>query len=438
MVSKTPKPRKKKKDEPTNKEIMLENPDIRRWYENTARGSSATADVYVRRLWAVCNRLNIKAHDFVDMDKDARYDLILDFVGGEEKRGMSGSYIASSLKAIRSWLAHKGIKIERKIKVKGAERTPTLKDERVPTQKELHKIFLSGSPRDRVCCVIMAHSGVRPEVLGNYEGNDGLRVRDFPEMRIEGEEIIFDAMPTMIRVREELSKTGKEYFSFLSTQGCEYLKEYLESRLRAGETFTIDTDVITPKSFDKSFIRSINIGDIIRKSIRGAGFSWRPYVLRAYCDTQLLLAESKGKITHAYRQFFMGHVGDMEARYTTNKGRLTEEMIEDMREAYKNSEGFLQTIIIEDEDKEDADTTFKRRLLRMGGKSDEEIVEMDLEEITDEYLMDVLQQKVVGTLTGNGGSQKVISVDEVEKYIGEGWEYVSTLPGGKAIVKFPN
>ena len=416
---------------------MLENPDIARWFDNTARGSMATADVYIRRLWAICNRLNIKAHDFVDMDKDARYDLILDFVGGEEKRGMSGSYIASSLKAIRSWLAHKGIKIERKIKVKGAERTHTLKDERVPTQKELHKIFLSGSPRDRTCCVIMAHSGVRPEVLGNYEGDDGLCVRDFPEMRIEGKEIIFDAMPTMIRVREELSKTGKQYFTFLSTQGCDYLKEYLESRLRAGAKFTNDTDVITPKSVDKSHIRSINIGDIIRKCIRRAGFTWRPYVLRGYFDTQLLLAESKGKITHSYRQFFMGHVGDMEARYTTNKGRLTEEMIEDMREAYKNSEGFLQTIIIEDEDKEDIKLTIRREWLRMSGVDEEEIEVIDLETLTNEEMRDLIRKKNAGMVTGNGGSQKVVPLPEVKDYIGKGWEYVNSLPGDEAIVKYP-
>jgi len=30
---------------------------------------------------------------------------------------------------------------------------------------------------------------------------------------------------------------------------------------------------------------------------------------RAYFDTQLLIAESQGKITHAYRQSFMGHNG---------------------------------------------------------------------------------------------------------------------------------
>ena len=44
-----------------------------------------------------------------------------------------------------------------------------------------------------------------------------------------------------------------------------------------------------------------------------------------------------------YRQYFMGHKGDMEARYTTNKGKLTEQMTEDMRRAFEQSQAFLST-----------------------------------------------------------------------------------------------
>ncbi|MBS7626977.1 hypothetical protein KEJ51_08120 [Candidatus Bathyarchaeota archaeon] len=53
-----------------------------------------------------------------------------------------------------------------------------------------------------------------------------------------------------------------------------------------------------------------------------AGFSWRPYVLRAYFDTNMIIAVSKGKISHLYLQFMMGHKGDIEAMYSTNKGVL--------------------------------------------------------------------------------------------------------------------
>ena len=41
------------------------------------------------------------------------------------------------LKAIKSWLQFNGIETRRKIKIKGATNTPSLKEERVPTKEEL-------------------------------------------------------------------------------------------------------------------------------------------------------------------------------------------------------------------------------------------------------------------------------------------------------------
>ena len=43
-----------------------------------------------------------------------------------------------------------GKDIHRRIKIKGAEDAPTLKDERVPTKEELKGIFLSGDKKARV------------------------------------------------------------------------------------------------------------------------------------------------------------------------------------------------------------------------------------------------------------------------------------------------
>ena len=81
----------------------------------------------------------------------------------------------------------------------------------------------------------------------------------------------------------------------------------------------------------------------IKEAISRAGFSWRPYVLRAYFDTNMIIAESRGKISHPYLQFMMGHKGDIEARYSTNKGRLPPDMIEDMRRCYSECQPFLTT-----------------------------------------------------------------------------------------------
>ena len=417
--------------------FLLEDVDVRRWYRNVARGSQVTADVYLRRLGAFCSHFGLTPKRLVSLDRDEIYNLLLDYVSDLEESGRAGSYIESALKAVKSWLAHNDLEVKRKIKIRGVRDTPTLRDERTPTPEELRRIFLSGDKKARTACVLMAHSGLRPVTLGNYRGTDGLRVRDFPEMRIEEDTVEFERIPTMVVVRPELSKGGHQYFTFLSEEGCGYLKDYLEERMRKGEKLTADSPIIRPKVAKKPFIRSVNIGDMIREAIRRAGFGWRPYVLRAYFDTQLMLAESKGLVLRDYRQFWMGHKGDIENRYTTNKCRLPESVIEDMREAYKRSQEYIQTTKPET-GRERLIEEFRRQLLVVAGFSQDEIDRIDVTGLTDEEFQDLVRKRLLGRRDEDCGTQKVVSLDELEEYLEDGWEYVATLPNKKVIVKLQN
>jgi hypothetical protein len=323
--------------------VLFNDKNLKRWYDNVSRGSQVTADVYLRRLGHLCNDLEKTPQELARMKEDQLYELLLDMVSGMEKEGRSGSYILSQLKAVKSWLLHNRIAVTGRIRIKGVQDTPTLQDERVPTKPELKRIFVAGDEKSRVACAFIAHAGVRPETLGHYRGNEGLRMRDLPDLSIEDKKIEFPKVPAMVIVRRELSKGGHQYFTFLTEEACGYLKDYLDLRIRQNEALGPDSAVITPKQRTKPFIRTSNIGDAIRNSIRKAGFLWRPYVLRSYFDTQLMLAESKGLVLRDYRQFWMGHKGDIESRYTTNKHRLPESVIEDMREAFRKSQEFLQT-----------------------------------------------------------------------------------------------
>ncbi|MEM3488929.1 MAG: site-specific integrase [Nitrososphaerota archaeon] len=416
---------------------LLSDPKVRRWFDNTARGSLVTAEVYLRRLGAFCELHKTTTEGLISMGKDELYNLVLDYVTLKEKEGYAGSYIHSTLKALRSWLSHNNEELKGKIKIKGAQDTPTLKDERVPTKDELKRILLSGDKKARATCILVAHSGLRIETIGNYSGDDGLRVKDLPEMTIEGSEVKFKRIPTMIIVRKELSKARHQYFTFLSEEGCEYLKDYFDERIRGGEKLTPDSPIITPKLKMKDFIRSINVSDVIRKAIRRAGFSWRPYVLRSYFDTQLMLAESKGLVLRDYRQFWMGHKGDIENRYTTNKQRLPEDVIEDMREAYRRSQEYLQTTKIEATSEEKMKEAFRKQLLLVAGFRQEEIDKMDILLMSDGEFQDMVRQKLLDIMSNNGARQKVIKIDEIENHISHGWEFVSLLPNDRAIVKLP-
>ncbi|MFH1821250.1 MAG: site-specific integrase [Methanobacteriota archaeon] len=233
----------------------------------------------------------------------------------------------------------------RRIKVTNSTATPTIENEQIPTQEELARVLRRAKPRAKASVSFMAFADLRPEVLGNFNGSDGLVIGDVPELEIEGGKVAFKKIPTMVMVRSPLSKTRHKYFTFLPGEGCTYLKEYLEERLRTGEVLGLGSPVIAHlKPATRRFMITHKVTDEIREHMRAAGVRKRPYVLRAYAETQLIIAESKGKISHPYLQFVAGHKGDIEARYSTNKGRLPPDMIEGMREAYRLCEPFLGTI----------------------------------------------------------------------------------------------
>ena len=326
-------------------EYLLNNKDVKRWCEGVRRGSVITADVNIRRIGKFTEITGKNPWDMLEMNQKNLTDLIDGFITEMEKHGFAPNYISSTLKAVKSWLAHNNVTLGRKIKISNTNDTPSLKNERIPTQDELKRILASGDPRSRAACILMAHAGLRPEVLGDYLGNDGLKISDLPEMKIDNGIVSFKVIPTMITIRTELSKTRKQYFSFIGQEGCFYIKAYIEERIQEGETITPDSPLIVPSklALRTRSIRTINIGDIVRASLRKAGFPWRPYVLRSFFDTQLMMAESKGLILRDYRQFFMGHVGDIEHRYTINKRILPDTVIEEMRSSYGKALRFLET-----------------------------------------------------------------------------------------------
>jgi hypothetical protein len=415
---------------------LFSNPDVKRWYDNVARGSKVWADICLRRLGNFCSTNKVTPSKLIEMGDRELFNLLLDYISLMESK-YAGSYILSTTKAVKSWLAFNNKEVIGKLKIKGSQDTPSLKDERVPTKEELKKILMSGNKQARVACVLVAHSGLRIETIGSYSGDDGLRLRDLPELQIKEGHVEFTKIPTMIIVRKELSKARHQYFTFLSEEGCEYLKDYVEERIRQGENITTESATVTPKRKMKQFIRVVNVGDVIRVAIRKAGFSWRPYVLRSYFDTQLLLSESKGLVVRDYRTFWMGHKGDIENRYTTNKQKLTEPVVDDMREAYRKSQEYLQTTKAETSSEEKMKDTVRMQLLLVAGFKQDEIDQMDLSSINNKDFNKMVRDKLLGTMANNGARQKVISLDNIESHISQGWEFVAQLPNDRAIMKIP-
>ncbi len=134
----------------------------------------------------------------------------------------------------------------------------------------------------------------------------------------------------------------------------------------------------------------------------------------------------------------MGHKGDIENRYTTNKQRLPEQVVEDMREAYRRSQEFLQTVEAEGTREEKVREEFRKQLLLVAGFKQEEIEKMDVMSKSDDEFQGLVRERLLGKMANNGTKQKVIDLDEVEDHVAKGWEFVASLSNGKAIMKIPS
>jgi hypothetical protein len=241
----------------------------------------------------------------------------------------------------------------------------------------------------------------------------------------------------LLIVRKNLSKAGHQYFTFVLQQTITYIQEYLEDRVKQGERLVKDSPLLgfDPRGVKKNrFLRTNLVTRDVREAILRAGFSWRPYVFRAYCDTNMIIAESKGKISHPYLQFIMGHKGDLEARYSTNKGVLPPDMVEDTRKAYRECEPFqltsaaaLERSDIVKEAKIEALKSLAKSLLGI------ELLDMKIakekelgRELTADETIQLFEEELKKLREGKHNPQRIIREEELEKYLAEGWRFVST------------
>jgi len=174
---------------------LLGDPEIRRWHANVARGSRITADVYLRRLGAFCSSHSLAFRDLLQMEERNLKNLLLDFITEMEEKGYAGSYIKSTVKAVKSWLRHNSAKIPAYIKINGADDTPTLAKEQSPTSEQLSRVFSACWLDARAAAALIAFTSMRPQVIkvrGNktsraqlrYDiGEYGIRVYPIPETK---------------------------------------------------------------------------------------------------------------------------------------------------------------------------------------------------------------------------------------------------------------
>ena len=191
--------------------------DFRRWYENLQRGSEITANEQARVLFRYLEYFGMKPVDLVKRaknDKKAVEDELADFITKKTKEGCKAHYLKNFVTVVRGYLKYHDIQLIRTIKLDRTTWGPT--DDRVPTQEEFRTLLRASDLRTQAIEILMAHSGFRPQVLGDFKGEDGLRLKDIIDLRVKDNKVTFGNMPALIKVPPRLSKNGANYHTFLT------------------------------------------------------------------------------------------------------------------------------------------------------------------------------------------------------------------------------
>ena len=339
---------------------------------------------------------------------------------------LASSSVANYVAAVKSRLQYDSIRPVRPIKIPDRRRHHTVESQSVPTKDQIISFLRTAKPSTQVIIALGAFLGIR------FKTMSGLKVSDFPEMRIsENNQIIFEKIPTRVNIRDGLNKgEARAYMVFLIEFGCVILKNHLEIRMRRGEKLD-GNSLILPIEGDTESMR--NRAKAIPRRMYSVfeklGYESRPYSLKSFFATAL---QNTG-IQQNYQSFFLGHKGPMQNEYTVYKHQPAEQ-IEHMRSLFKEK---IEPYLVPQMNSADkvVKEEFKKLATAMGlDIKEESTTDETIEEIAGLYASakdDLAKRPTVN----RDKRQKRVPESELDAYLDEGWEVMQVLPSGNTIIQ---
>jgi integrase len=440
------------------KEALLEDPRVKRWFKS--RRSASTGHTQLAQLELFLRRTDIDIDRLVEIGraqllrKSRKFeDVVLGWIETERKAGRPDAYIAANWAAIRSFLKHEEAAPawSPKFKIRVAE---TLITEVVPTPEQLREVLdRTPVPRVRALVLFYATTGLRLGVLGTrFAPANGLRLRHLPDIALAPEPH-FLRLPFKVEVPGELSKAGHGFFTFGTEEAGLAICAYLKERIARGEKLSPNSAVLSPEPKTSTvhlrrakdgtaFVSEGGIADTIRRAfdkVRPKGVRWRPYVLRSFASSQLMLAESAGLMTRDIREYLLGHAVDIGRRYNLGKGRVRSDLEDEVRDTYaRAADRFLRILTLSERGVDFR--PFYRVLLSGAGYSKPQIDGMG--ELTEERVIEAIRLK---RAEGHevpepkpGENARTVSVGELDAWFAKGWRPIGPAGSDRFVIGAPN
>jgi hypothetical protein len=268
-----------------------------------------------------------------------------------------------------------------------------------------------------------------------------LKWRDLQEVEYDGRKfasvIVYNGEP-------------ERYVTFVTPEAYTHLLEYRKMRENIGERVTPESYVFVTltnvDNFRPEAVKPISVSsmkNLLGRHLRKLGMRSVIHEGREYHSFDF-------KQAHGFRKFFktrmeikgvkpiitemlMGHALGVSSSYM----KPTEK---ELLEEY--SKAIDELTIIKPRETVTPDmmlSTFNRQYLTMSGYSDEELNSLgDLSKLTPQQVQELVKQKQMQSLGLSGNHQKIVAMNEIENWVNQGWDFVSEIPDGRAIMRLPS
>lgn len=383
-------------------------------------------------------------------------DEFIDFLMTDRSTHTTRSYYVG----VRVWLKMNGFDVKTILKGVELPVVSTIVEDRAPTKKELNLLMDFANMRDKAVTEIGVSSGLRLNTIATLTWGDiTLDPRTLYEPSLRERD--HSALPALIKVRQKKGRKMpkiKKFFTFISPEAKRVLLQYKAWRERQGEIITEDSPLIGSLHQERYPMRnlpnqpfgSLISGDHLSKSwvrlLEKAGLTqktggWHElhfHTLRKFFETACINAGVK----KPYREFWMGHKGEyLDDSYF--RANLREHLAE-----YQKVVPYVAIMetptMSEDERRIRSFLDSAKTLVMTGLMTQEQYETLELRLMSAIKTMtfdDAL--KMARTLleqrekekTESEDCQKIVSEEDLERYLAEGWRIVTALPSGKIVIE---
>jgi len=385
-----------------------------------------------------CKFAGMDPDGLISLSRDEASKLLQSYVDDLAAKGYSVRTVNVVLAYLKTFFRVNGFKGERELEVERYHQPSRYrkKPEYVPTPEEIWAMaYASGSLRNRAMILALYTSGLRNSTLR------ALLYGDVKEELEAGLDIIrVPVYPDMKKVDPGACKGNISYYSFLSREAVQALREYLEERRRKyggigeDEPLFISTSTnVPPEKRRRTPVKRRSLTELVKRAARKAGIErWRdvyPHCLRKAFESAL----RNSGLDPKDQEFLMGHIlpGSQDAYYDHTK-------VESLRKKYAQVNFFPQRAY-QSEELRKKQVLDMVKLLGFPEDTIKRVEEALAKYKSVDDAMDEIRKLSLGSYKlkedPNKDPKRIVDEDELERYLAEGWDVQTVLPSGRILIK---